>query len=352
MPGRPRATAFRYDSLDAYEEQGYQARPTKTKATYMMESKRVRVGVATMQGWRKTMEDAVNTCVEGSGGGAVQVYTAAFDGHNGDSVARYCQDSLRGLVYGEMESVGDTESPPNSALRSAVQSAFIKADENAKSTVSGESVGCTAVVLLLTADGRLVCAHAGDARCVLSRGGTAIPLSCDHKGQLECEAERVRSAGGVVTDGRVVCQTIKGRLAVTRAIGDWVFKHVQGKDLRNQPVTALPDVAITTLVEGDEFAVLASDGIWDQMSSDDAVAFIRERLQGDDAGDLSAVCSELCDRCLGPKAPGRGSDNMCVVLVQFSSGGQDVKPAAETTSPALFEQWQKLGLSGDYREVT
>jgi len=41
--------------------------------------------------------------------------------------------------------------------------------------------GCTAVALLVTPDNRLFCANAGDSRCVLSRGGLAIPLSFDHK---------------------------------------------------------------------------------------------------------------------------------------------------------------------------
>ena len=40
--------------------------------------------------------------------------------------------------------------------------------------------GCAAVVALL-ADHTLYVANAGDSRAVLCRGGTAVPLSHDHK---------------------------------------------------------------------------------------------------------------------------------------------------------------------------
>ena len=45
-----------------------------------------------------------------------------------------------------------------------------------------EFIGCTANVLLIQ-NKTLICANAGDSRCVVAEGGKAIPLSKDHKPQ-------------------------------------------------------------------------------------------------------------------------------------------------------------------------
>jgi len=45
-----------------------------------------------------------------------------------------------------------------------------------------ENIGCTANVLMIH-NNTLICANAGDSRCVVAEGGKAIPLSKDHKPQ-------------------------------------------------------------------------------------------------------------------------------------------------------------------------
>lgn len=62
--------------------------------------------------------------------------------------------------------------------------------------------GATAVTCLVTAD-RLICANAGDSRCVIGQQGKAIPLSFDHKPNSASEFERIRNAGGFVELNRV-----------------------------------------------------------------------------------------------------------------------------------------------------
>jgi len=53
----------------------------------------------------------------------------------------------------------------------------------------------------------------------LSRGGTAVALSADHKPEDEPERSRIQRAGGVVTnDGRV-----NGGLNLSRALGNLFF---------------------------------------------------------------------------------------------------------------------------------
>jgi serine/threonine protein phosphatase PrpC len=82
-----------------------------------------------------------------------------------------------------------------------------------------ERKGCTANVLLIY-DGTLICANAGDSRCLVAEGGVAIPLSKDHKPANKKERERIRNAGlRVDHDGR-----IDGTLNLSRAIGDVYHK--------------------------------------------------------------------------------------------------------------------------------
>jgi serine/threonine protein phosphatase PrpC len=44
-----------------------------------------------------------------------------------------------------------------------------------------DSIGCTANVILIDKMQKIYAANAGDSRCVLGRGGKALPLSFDHK---------------------------------------------------------------------------------------------------------------------------------------------------------------------------
>ena len=62
----------------------------------------------------------------------------------------------------------------------------------------------------------LICANAGDSRCVVAENGRAIPMSVDHKPTQKRERDRIYKAGSTVNvEGR-----IDGNLNLSRAIGD------------------------------------------------------------------------------------------------------------------------------------
>ena len=65
----------------------------------------------------------------------------------------------------------------------------------------------------------LYCVNLGDCRAVIFRDGKALNLSVDHKATLPTEVERIKKLGGFVYGGRIF-----GRLAVSRAIGDYDLK--------------------------------------------------------------------------------------------------------------------------------
>ncbi|XP_041450227.1 probable protein phosphatase CG10417 [Drosophila obscura] len=177
----------------------------------------------------------------------------------------------------------------------------------------GKDSGCTAVVCLL--HGRdLYVANAGDSRCVISRNGKTIEMSLDHKPEDDEEATRIVKAGGRVTlDGRV-----NGGLNLSRALGDHAYKTNLELPAEAQMISALPDVKKLIITPSDEFMVLACDGIWNYMSSEEVVDFVRLRLN-DENKKLSNICEELFDNCLAPNTMGDGTgcDNMTAVIVKF-----------------------------------
>ncbi|GFO05299.1 protein phosphatase 1g [Plakobranchus ocellatus] len=199
----------------------------------------------------------------------------------------------------------------------------------------GSDSGCTACVLLKQGR-KLLVANAGDSRCVLARAGRALDLSFDHKPEDDPERTRIEKAGGKVTaDGRV-----NGGLNLSRAIGDHVYKRNTEVSAREQMITALPDVQIEELSDQDQFIVIACDGIWNYMSSQEVVDYVLVKLRDPEKKKQPAViCEEMFDHCLAPNTfgDGTGCDNMtCIIIIldTFYDSGVPDKPMAEESSVA------------------
>ncbi|GBP24772.1 Probable protein phosphatase CG10417 [Eumeta japonica] len=204
----------------------------------------------------------------------------------------------------------------------------------------GSDSGCTAVVALLKGN-ELYVANAGDSRCVICRNGTAIDMSIDHKPEDPPELERITKAGGKVSnDGR-----INGGLNLSRAIGDHSYKQNKDLDAKKQMITALPDIKTLTIdPKTDQFMVLACDGIWNYMSSQDVCDFILPKLT-EGRQRLSQICEEMFDHCLAPSTMGDGTgcDNMTAIIVCFKDGlvsdvGQYASIAAESSNKRVAEE--------------
>ncbi|KAI2657549.1 Protein phosphatase 1G [Labeo rohita] len=181
----------------------------------------------------------------------------------------------------------------------------------------GSDSGTTAVVALIRGK-QLIVANAGDSRCVVSEKGKAVDMSYDHKPEDELELARIKNAGGKVTmDGRV-----NGGLNLSRAIGDHFYKRNKALPPEEQMISALPDVKVLTLNEDHDFMVIACDGIWNVMSSQEVVDFVSERLKTEAGKNkpLSAIIEELLDHCLAPDTSGDGTgcDNMTCIIITFS----------------------------------
>ena len=112
-------------------------------------------------------------------------------------------------------------------------------------------------------------------------------------------------------------QRVNGSLAVSRALGDFEYKNVEGKGpteqlgefsvvsfLSSEPLTNLP-IAVSPEPEFyiktrdevlDQFLVLACDGVWDVMTNEDICSFITHRMKVQD--NLEIICNEVIDTCL------------------------------------------------------
>lgn len=143
-----------------------------------------------------------------------------------------------------------------------------------------EYSGSTAVCVLVDKiAGMLHISNIGDSRAVLAREQygslKAVPLTVDHKPDLPEEKHRIEMYSGYVSpyfseglpsgparvwDSRSM---VKPGLACSRSIGDGAA--------RNIGVIAKPDVTSRSITAEDKFILIASDGLWDSVSEQDAV---------------------------------------------------------------------------------
>lgn len=130
----------------------------------------------------------------------------------------------------------------------------------------GGCCGSTALVLMLRVDdgGRehLHVAWLGDCRAVLCRSGVAEVLTREHSVSVESERRRVLREGGEVEAGR-----LSGFLQVSRALGDLDC------DTRRKPagLTGEPELSSRQIQPQDEFVIVGTDGLWECISTADAV---------------------------------------------------------------------------------
>jgi len=126
----------------------------------------------------------------------------------------------------------------------------------------------------------------------------------------------IKNAGGKVTpDGRV-----NGGLNLSRAIGDHAYKQNKSLPLMEQMISPVPDVrTLEVNPSTDPWMILACDGIWNFMSSQEVVDYIQERIEDCPDNKLSGICEELFEHCLAPDTlgDGTGCDNMTAVIVRF-----------------------------------
>ncbi|KAL8662444.1 MAG: hypothetical protein Q9202_004687 [Teloschistes flavicans] len=164
---------------------------------------------------------------------------------------------------------------------------------------TADSGSCALLAFFETATQLLRVACVGDSRAVLGRrrvegGWDTIPLSKDQTCYNEDEVARLKTEHpgepDMIKGGRLL------GLTVTRAFGDLRWKlsaHLQSlarERFFGQPIrpsfltppylTAEPVITTTKIdVENNDFLIMASDGLWDHLSSEEAVELVGRWLE-------------------------------------------------------------------------
>lgn len=262
-------------------------------------------------------------------------FYGVYDGHGGCQVANYCRDRLHLALTEEIEVVkrglgsGSSGDSLQQQWEGAFSRCFLKVDaevggvrqgnsggEASVEPIAPETVGSTAVVAIVCPT-HIMVANCGDSRAVLCRGKAPMPLSVDHKPDRKDEWERIEAA-----DGKVIQWNgyrVFGVLAMSRSIGDRYLKPWIIPD---------PEVTIIQRAKDDDCLILASDGLWDVLSNEEACDAARRRILlwhkkngasiPSDRGKSVDPASQAAADYLSKLALQKGSkDNITVVVVDL-----------------------------------
>ncbi|KAI3384639.1 hypothetical protein SNEBB_009386 [Seison nebaliae] len=319
--------------------------PQTNKTTNQLQNGMVFCGASSMQGWRCTMEDdhLMELSMQSD---PSSLMFGVFDGHGGVVSARFAKEHLISTLVSQQKYAKN--------VREALVQTYLDLDDKMRSdeSVKRDMSGTTAITVLLK-NNIIYCANVGDSRAIASYNGEVHSLSMDHKPTIPNEAKRINTAGGFVEFGRV-----NGNLALSRALGDFSFKTNSMLNPEEQMVTAYPDINTRHLTEDYEFIVIACDGIWDVMTNEEVLNFVRLRIaQGHEPG---TICEQLMNKCLAPRfhVDAVGCDNMTVVIVclLFNKTYEELRRKCNSGKTHISEtdfingSKPKVENKGDFRE--
>ncbi|XP_071720014.1 probable protein phosphatase 2C 25 [Rutidosis leptorrhynchoides] len=245
------------------------------------------------RGKREAMEDRFVANVDFNGQNA-KGFFGVFDGHGGSKAAEFASQNLEKSIEIELKNRGELE------IVEAVKQGYLNTDSE---FLKQEQRGGACCVTAIINSGNLVVSNAGDCRAVVSSGGTAEALTSDHRPSRQDEKQRIEQLGGYVDCSRGTARVL-GSLAVSRAIGDRSMK---------QWITAEPETKIFKITREFEFLIMASDGLWDKVSNQEAVDLARPYCASNDKLEVVSACKKLVEL-----SASRGSvDDTSVMIVRL-----------------------------------
>lgn len=237
-----------------------------------------------------------------------------FDGHGGWQVSNFVSQNIGNSMIERMITFDHSnEVSTMNLLKDAFNRVERQYMEDVKSSFNhgfGEvaKVGCCATLAVRFGD-YLTIANTGDCRAVLGTSTNdddndnilGIRLTSDHNAREALEDYRLRMEHPnenniIVCKSSTACY-VKGRLQLTRALGDAYLKMSSfnapsgkhrswGRHIA-QPYTppyvdSRPQLHRVTLNSKDKFLILATDGVWDFLSDQEATDVVKIAIQNDE----------------------------------------------------------------------
>ncbi|KAF9425913.1 hypothetical protein BGZ76_003023 [Entomortierella beljakovae] len=269
-------------------------------------------------------DDLSRHVVRGQDGSIDKVFFGVFDGHGGWCCSQKVALELAPTVATELENVKDPHDIV--AVMEAIENGFLKLDDRivnetvkkvlefpsrplaCSSLLPAISGSCALMAYIDVKEKDLFVACTGDSRAVLGvreksptkKDGhiwKAVPMSFDQTGRNRWEVRRMQEEhpgeeNTVIMRGRVL-----GGLEPTRAFGDARYKwtvDIQERVFKlfpsyRQPhrnyhtppyVTSKPVVKHHKIKPEDRFLVMATDGLWDKLTSDEVIQLVGDLLDG------------------------------------------------------------------------
>lgn len=300
----------------------------RTSGTVWGEGSETLAAVCSRRGEKGTNQDC-SIVWEGFGCQEDTIFCGIFDGHGewGHYVAKAVREALppsllchwqealtlASLIDGEKK-LSDCQFD---LWKQSHMAACAAVDEELRRNRRLDAIysGCTALSVVKQGD-LMVVANVGDSRAVLGTRSddgavAAVQLTVDFKPNLPQEKERIRRCNGQVyclADEPGVHRVWQPNrespgLAMSRAFGDYCVK--------DYGVISAPEVTQRRITSKDQFVILATDGVWDVLSNEEAVQIVagtpdrekaakrlvecavrawRRRRRGIAVDDCSAIC--------------------------------------------------------------
>lgn len=289
-----------------------------------------------------------------------------FDGHSGTACSNYLKTNLQSLISKERDVFyGATSEDVCEALcrvflaaDTAFANAFFAANKKYgdRSSVAIPTPGSTACIGILNED-KLYVANVGDSRAVLGRVNNPdlsvfhVDLSKDHKPSRSSETMRILSAGGSVQASHISSNKClvsvgplrvwPGGLSVSRGIGDFSLKankELEKQGVRGDLISPYPEIRYTTTSICDQFLVIACDGVYDVLSSEEVVKFIYANRPVIMIDEMKTVIEYNTGTVVSPHVDEESSD---LLLDQHNNNPHQAQSISKSSYQELLRKTQR-----------
>jgi len=115
-------------------------------------------------------------------------------------------------------------------------------------------------------------------------------------------------------------------LNLSRALGDLEYKLDPDLAVEEQMITCVPEIKVEKIDKNTEFVIIACDGIWDCLTNQEAVDFVKEnasalRKKSGSTFKISFVVEKMFEKIIAEDiaaSGGLGCDNMTCIVISLN----------------------------------